>query len=295
MQFYNQEKLKSYLRAEAIRLGINLPNTYNTFFARLLLERLAKVSGDKLLVCGSFSQLMHLESMIRPVTDVDLFSKVLSQNLVLDLFRKAFTGSIEDLYFVLKDNIVLSSTGMLSLKCDAHFGNIIHNVDVDVNISHPVFYEEQYKRVPNIFSTDSEYFFFVPSAEEHLAQKLCIVAETGVCSGKTNSRVKDLYDIYKMHGGSYDLQKFSLYFQRMLSDRGKIKFSDVTTEFLDSDYIEQNQAYWDRLSQKYDFLDKEITLAGAVFYTRAVLSEQLKRIRDGENEQKGTMLSLIAK
>lgn len=293
MQFYNPEKLKSYLRMESSRLGIGIQNTYNTFFARLLLERLMKVSGNKLFVCGSFSQLIHLGTMIRPATDVDLFSKVLNQEMVLDLFKLAFKSSIEDLSFELKDNYSVSSTGMLSIKCNAHFGSINFTIDVDVNINHPIFYEEHYKRVPKIFTADSEYFAFVPSSEDHLAQKLCIVVEDGVRTGKTNSRVKDLYDIYKMHGGSYDLQKFSLYFQRMIADRGKINLVDLNTDFLDAAYIEKNQAYWNNLSQKYDFMDKEITLAGTVFYTRAVLSEQLKRIRDGENEQKGMMLALI--
>ncbi len=295
MKFYNSEKFKYYLRTEAARLNITPMNAYNTFFSRVLLERIVKVAENKLVVAGSLSQLIHLGRMIRPVTDIDMFSRLSNEKEVIDILRAVFADSIEDLYFLLKDNYSVSSTGMLSLKCDAHFGSITHNIDLDINIGNSIIYEEDFKRVPRVFSTDTEYFAFVPSFEEHFAQKLCIVAETGAFSGKTNSRIKDLYDIYQLHGGTYDLQKFSLYFEKMLVARGKVAASDLTTEFLDEEYISQNQDYWDRLSKKYDFLDKEITLAGTVFYTRAVLSEQLKRIRDGENVQKGTMLSLIAK
>ena len=115
----------------------------------------------------------------------------------------------------------------------------------------------------------------VPSIEETLAEKLCIIAESNK-PNIPNTRVKDFYDIYQLHGGNYDLEKFSFYFEKMLNDRGKVNISSVSTEMLSKKFIEEHQKYWDESKKSYEFLDNEIDLDGAVYYTRGVLSEQLK-------------------
>lgn len=43
MDFKNSDQLKSYLKKESARLNISITNVYNTFFSRLLLERLQKI------------------------------------------------------------------------------------------------------------------------------------------------------------------------------------------------------------------------------------------------------------
>ena len=40
--------------------------------------------------------------------------------------------------------------------------------------------------------------------------------------GKINTRAKDFYDVYQLHGGSYDLDKFSYYFEKMVREVGGI-------------------------------------------------------------------------
>lgn len=78
------------------------------------------------------------------------------------------------------------------------------------------------KLVPKVFSRDEEYEVVVPSMEETLAEKLCIIAE----STKTdvlNTRTKDFYDIYHLHGGDYDLDKFSYILKRCFKIEVKLE------------------------------------------------------------------------
>lgn len=72
MDFKNSDQLKSYLKKESARLNISITNVYNTFFSRLLLERLQKYNLSNIIVKGSFAQLVHLGKIVRPITDVDI-------------------------------------------------------------------------------------------------------------------------------------------------------------------------------------------------------------------------------
>ena len=86
MEFENEEKLKSFLKKESNRLGISIQNTYNTYFTRLLLERISKLCYDKLYVKGSMSEFAHLNEMIRPITDLDLVSTEYHNDPLLILY-----------------------------------------------------------------------------------------------------------------------------------------------------------------------------------------------------------------
>ena len=92
-----------------------------------------------------------------------------------------------------------------------------------------------------------------------------------------NTRLKDFYDIYELHGGKYTPEKLTEYFKLMLALRATIKMSDARTDYLDKNFIDNHKEIWDAVSKKYDFLDKEIDLGGAVYYTRAVLREYLQK------------------
>ena len=56
---------------------------------------------------------------------------------------------------------------------------------------------------------------------------------------------------------------------------GKLRLYEFL--YLDKNFIENHSEIWDSVSKKYDFLDKEIDLGGAVYYTRAVLREYLQK------------------
>ena len=70
----------------------------------------------------------------------------------------------------------------------------------------------------------------------------------------------------------------------MLKLRGKISVEDATTSLLSPQFIKEHEIVWKHSKKKYEFLDDEINLAGAVYYTRGVLSEQLQKIRQGKNK-----------
>lgn len=134
-----------------------------------------------------------------------------------------------------------------------------------------------------MFEGDYEYEIVVPSIEETLAEKLCIIVESNKPQ-LLNTRVKDFYDIYQLHGGEYDLDKFSYYFEKMLNDRGKINVGSASTLALNDEFIRSHEMEWEHSKKKYEFLDNDISLYGAVYYTRGVLSEQLQKIRQGRNK-----------
>ena len=46
---------------------------------------------------------------------------------------------------------------------------------------------------------------------------------------------------------------------------------------LNSDFINKHSDIWDKTKLKYDFMDDEIDLDGAVYYTRAVIRDLLQR------------------
>jgi hypothetical protein len=63
----------------------------------------------------------------------------------------------------------------------------------------------------------------------------------------------------------------------MLTLRNKIDPKKANTTHLDQTFIREHKKLWDCASIKYDFLDKEIDLEGATYYTRGVLREQLQK------------------
>ena len=130
--------------------------------------------------------------------------------------------------------------------------------------------------MPPIFEGDVPFELYMPSFEEYLAEKLCIIVESNDES-KLNTRVKDFYDIYQLHGGKYDSDKLTEYFKKMLALRNKITIEQANTTMLDSEFVRNHQKIWDSTREKYSFSDKEIDFVGAVYYTRSVLREQLQK------------------
>ncbi len=74
MELENSDQVKSYLKKESKRLGISINSTYNTFFAKYLLERITNIKYGEFVIKGSFAQLVHSQKFNRPITDIDLSS-----------------------------------------------------------------------------------------------------------------------------------------------------------------------------------------------------------------------------
>ena len=96
-----------------------------------------------------------------------------------------------------------------------------------------------------------------------------------------NTRVKDFYDIYKLFGKNYDEDKFSLYFEAMVMMYG-MNLDDINADFLDKEFVKRHEELWTSIKEKYQFVDKDVDLSEAVFFTKAVLSEQIQKIKSGE-------------
>ena len=276
MNFENDDKLKSFLKKESKRLGISIKNTYNTYFSKLLLERVCRIGYGKLYVKGSFSELAHLEEMIRPITDIDLVSTYYHNDPLITLYRAMYETN-EDLYYELTDIPKRTKTGIYKIHITANFGKIKHPISIDFQEFSKTIYEKDYKRVEPIFNGDHYFYISTPSYEEHLAEKLCIVVESNK-ETVLNTRVKDFYDVYKLNGGKYDREKLSYFFYHMLKDRNKVDIDNISVNHLDTSYIERHREMWQSISDKYEFMDRKVNFDDAVFLTREILEEEIKNL-----------------
>ena len=127
MEFNNADQMKAFMKKEADRLGISVTNAYSTYFARLLLERISKLSYDKLYVKGSFSLLAHMNTLIRPVTDIDIVSVEDHNYPILTLYQ-AMYDSNKDITFELLDIPKRTKTGIYKIHTRAQFGKIIQPI-----------------------------------------------------------------------------------------------------------------------------------------------------------------------
>ena len=286
--FNNSASLKAYLNKESKRLNISIGNIYNTFFSRDLLYRLSKIDHSKdIIVKGSFAQFVHLEKVVRPITDIDLTSTINHHDpLILLDNAMCDKASDNDFDYILRGVPKRTNSGIIKIPISAKYEKINHPIGIDYRENHPCIYEKQVKIVPKIFSKDEEYEVVVPSMEETLAEKLYIIAVAkNLKEGVLNTRAKDFYDVYHLHGGSYDLDKFSYYFEKMINDYGLVSdINALNTDYLNNDFIEKHEGVWESNKKNYEFLDDDVDLKGAVYYTKSTLNEQYQRIRQGKNK-----------
>lgn len=273
MEFRNDDQLRAFLKDESKRLGVTITNTYNTFFSKLLLERLSKFTYDKLFIKGSFSELAHLNGMIRPITDLDLVSTQYHNDPLIFLFRAMYDTN-EEIFYELADLPKKTRTGIYKISMTANFGRMKHPISIDFQELSNTIYEKEYKRVDPIFKGDEFFYIWTPSFEEHLAEKLCIVTESNK-EDVLNTRVKDFYDIYKLCGGKYDRERLSYFFYHMLKDRNKIDINKVSTSHLNKYYIEKHYTLWEQMSKKYEFMDKTVQFKESVEFTKELLDQEI--------------------
>lgn len=276
-RFRNSEQFKAFIKKEAKRLNISIPNAYSTFLSRSFLEKLSKKDTDKsILVKGSSAETSYLGELVRGITDVDLASTA-SIELNIPVLRMIINNeTINDIKFSLNKKPSITKTGIYKFSYDADMDKVKNSLNVDFQDNYIRLIEKKYSVMPKIFDGDREFIMATPSFEEYIAEKLCIILESNK-PDLLNTRLKDFYDIYELHGGKYDSEKLAEYFKIMLALRAKIRLQDATTDYLDKNFIESHNDIWNAVSKKYDFLDKEIDLGGAVYYTRAVLREYLQK------------------
>lgn len=293
MEFKNLDQEKAFMKKEANRLNISYMAAYTTYYARKLLEKLALINNGTLVVKGSFSQYVHLGTLSRPVLDIDL-SSTLSHQVPLEILFSAIYDTFSNkVSFDLGALPKQTKNGVYKLPVIAKVKyeeakEMIVPVPIDFKENNKVIFETQFKAVEPLFEGDRKFYINTPSFEEHIAEKLYIIAHN-TREDVPNTRVKDFYDIYNLFGKDYDADKFSLYFETMILMYG-MKFEDVKTEFLNKEFVKRHEELWKQMKKKYQFVDKSLDLSEAVFYTKAVLSEQVQKIRSGEFENQAYAL-----
>lgn len=275
--FKNSDQMKAFMRKESKRLNISINNIYNTFIARTVLERISKYNNQKILIKGSSASVMYLGRLVRPITDLDVAS-LGSADEVINYLNIILKDSDNDNFkFVLSNSIKKTKTGMYKTSLNAKFGKLNQYIGIDLEDNYSKLIEPELRMMPKIFEGDEPFYLYVPSFEEYLAEKLCIMVENNR-NDILNTRVKDFYDIYQLHGGNYDSDKLTRYFIKMLKLRGKIDLSEIETLCFNELFIRNHQQLWDNTKIKLSFLDNEIDLEGAVYYSRAVIRENLQKL-----------------
>lgn len=277
MQYFsNSDQMKSFMKKEASRLNIQIGNVYHTYVARCFLQRISKYVDHEILVKGSAAEICYLGRLVRSIVDIDL-ATINSYHEAMSVFTDSVRAKNVDMFTMdFANGIKRTPTGIYKFTLQADFGSISQPLGVDFQEHYGRLIEPQYRVMPPIFEGDESFEVYVPSFEEYLAEKLCIIIES-TKEDVLNTRVKDFYDIYQLHGGKYDPDKLTEYFKKMVTLRGKANLNNASTMFLNKPFIGKHLDVWESTKRKYDFLDQEIDLEGAVYYTRSVLREQLQK------------------
>ena len=226
---------------------------YTTYYARKLLEKLALINNGTLVVKGSFSQYVHLGTLSRPVLDIDL-SSTLSHQVPLEILFSAIYDTFSDkVSFDLATVPKQTKNGVYKLPVIAKVKyeeakEMIVPVPIDFKENNKVIFETQFKAVEPLFEGDRKFYINTPSFEEHIAEKLYIIAHN-TREDVPNTRVKDFYDIYNLFGKDYDADKFSLYFEAMVLMYG-MHLEDVNTDFLNKEFVKRHETLWELMKKK---------------------------------------------
>lgn len=275
-EFRNSNQMKAFMKKEANRLGMNINNVYITYVSRVLLQKISRYNDGRTLIKGSSAETAYLGKLVRGITDVDIAS-VNNLEANFDILKKVLHDKeISNISFKINKRPTITNTGIYKIPLLCSFDKMKQPLGIDFQEKYNRLIELEEKVMPKIFDEDEEFVITVPSFEEYLAEKLCIVVESNK-PDVLNTRVKDFYDIYELHGGKYNPEKLTKYFKKMLLLRGKIKFNDAKTTYLDRDFVLNHDSIWKSTKEKYDFLDSKRDLYGAVYYTRAVLREELHK------------------
>lgn len=294
MEFKNLDQEKAFMKKEAQRLKISYMAAYTTYYARKLLEKVALINHGDLVVKGSFSQYVHLGELTRPVLDIDL-SSTCSHQIPINILFKAIYDTFDNITeYDLSSLPRQTNNGVYKIPVVAKIKyenskEMVVPVPIDYKENNKVIFETQFKGVEPLFKGDKKFYINTPSFEEHIAEKLYIIAHN-TRSDVPNTRVKDFYDIYNLFGKDYDADKFSLYFETMVLMYG-MHLEDISVEFLNKDFIKRHEELWTQMRKKYQFVDKDVELRDAVYYTKAVLSEQIQKIRTGEFKEQAYSLA----
>ena len=276
-KFENSYQMNAFLKKAAKNLNFNFNNVYLTFVSRSFLERISSLEDDSIIVKGSSAEMAYLGRSVRSITDIDV-ATIGSFDVNFSKFNDLMGESKSDNFnFKFRKDGKKTKTGIHKMFLEADFGKIKQPLGIECQDNYNRLIELERRIMPPLFEGDKAFEIYVPSFEEYLAEKMCIILESNK-EDVLNTRVKDFYDIYQLHGSlGYDPDKLSEYFAKMLKLRGKINIEDAKTLMLDNEFARRHKKIWDSTRERYNFLDSDLTLLEAVFYTRAILRERLQK------------------
>ncbi len=131
-RFKNSEQFKAFIKKEARRLDISVPNAYSTFISRTFLEKLAKKDPSRsILVKGSSAETAYLGDLVRGITDVDLAS-VKPIDINISVLRKLVDSEdINGISIKLNKKPTITDTGIYKFNFDTSMGKVKNNLKVD--------------------------------------------------------------------------------------------------------------------------------------------------------------------
>jgi len=277
IKFKNENQFKAFIKKEAERLDISMINAYKTFVARTLLERISKYNDNSFIIKGSVAEASYIGRLLRCLTDIDIATLDDFYNNY-NLFNDIITDTTNDLFlFKYLTNIKRRYSGIYKISLSAQFKSFKQPISIDVQDNYQRLIEPTFKIMPTIFEGDEPFSIYTISYEEYLAEKLCVIIESSK-EEKTNMRIKDFYDVYQLYGGKYNYDKLTMYFKKMCELR-HLSLEEMTTQVLNKEFINRHSNIFDKTKNKMNFIDKEINLEGAMYYTKAVLDDQLQRLR----------------
>ncbi len=289
MEFKNKDVFKNYIRSEALRLGLSIPNTYATFFSRTLLQHLSEYKFDDIVIKGSFAQYIHLKKLSRAIRDVDIASH-LNYDILKEILKETLKISNKQVKYTLTDKNKVTTNNIRQISVIGSFEDIKQTIGMDILFQRPCSLGCKLNVVPPIFKQDENFIVYTLSCEEHLAEKLCILAENSF-NEPFNLRLKDFYDVYQLHGGIYDPDTLSKYFKILLKTRNRVALENVNTEHLNSSFIRKHQEIWDRSLSTFGIIDQDADFTKIVYYSRAVLREQIQKAKTEQKEIRKFCLS----
>lgn len=282
-EFKNLDQQKSFIKKEAKRLGITSSAALTTYYSRMLLQYVSLINRGALVVKGSFSQYVHLGELTRPVLDIDLSSQFNHRIPLNILFQGIYNINSDIVEYDLSSLPYQKRSGVYKIPVIAKVRyakedkTMIIPVPIDFKENNTVIFETQFKPVEPLFEGDEKFYINTPSFEEHLAEKLYIIS-SNIRQDSLNTRVKDFYDVHKLHGKDYDLDKLSIYFQAMVMLYGG-KLQNIDASFLDRKFVQRHKDLWEKMRDKYQFADRDLELDEAVYYSKSIIMDQIQRIR----------------
>jgi hypothetical protein len=240
------DKIAERIKARAKSTGGNVDAMLKRYVLERIFYRLAEVYGPRMMVKGSFVEMIDNPDGARPFSDGDVHTKKLEdiERVVPDILTRTFydsdspTGLVEDhvTFTSFKFLPLQHSEGHgLKMKVEAMLGITRVNVSVDFGVGHGAVSALEVKRIPPMFAGLPTALVCCQPVADRAADKIRAMLDFGM----ENTRVKDLYDLCEMvRTGRFDAKAVG----RALAARNPQGFAPACVT---STYAARHQATWE--------------------------------------------------